>query len=151
MAIPSCLVDTNILLRISRKPDPQHHLVDSALATLAMAGTNLYYTHQNIAELWNTMTRPAARNGFGLSVAEADRAVRVIESGMSLLPDNENTYREWRRMIVQHAVSGVQVHDARLAASMKIHGVRHILTLNVDDFTRYADIVAVHPDAVSTF
>jgi predicted nucleic acid-binding protein len=150
MAISSCLVDTNILLRISRKSDPQHRLVDSALATLAMSGASLYYTHQNIAELWNTMTRPAARNGFGLTVVEAEREVRVIESGISLLPDNEATYREWRRIIIQHAVSGVQVHDARLAASMKVHGVKHILTLNVDDFSRYAEIIAVHPAAVPT-
>ena len=34
MAIASCLVDTNILLRISRRFDPQYKLVDSALAKL---------------------------------------------------------------------------------------------------------------------
>jgi hypothetical protein len=55
---------------------------------------------------------------LGLSAAEAEREVRAIESGMILLPDNEAVYREWRRIIVQHGVLGVQVHDARLAASM---------------------------------
>jgi hypothetical protein len=52
MAIASCLVDTNILLRISRRSDPQHKTIDAALAKLALAGTALHYTHQNIAELW---------------------------------------------------------------------------------------------------
>jgi predicted nucleic acid-binding protein len=44
-------------------------------------------------------------------------------------------------------VSGVQVHDARLVAAMKTHGVTHILTFNVVDFQRYADeeIIAVDP------
>jgi hypothetical protein len=32
MPIASCLVDTNILLRMTRRADPQHALVDSALA-----------------------------------------------------------------------------------------------------------------------
>jgi len=32
MAIASCLIDTNILLRISRRPDPQNELIDVALA-----------------------------------------------------------------------------------------------------------------------
>ena len=32
MAIASCLVDTNILLRVARRSDPQHKLVDAALA-----------------------------------------------------------------------------------------------------------------------
>lgn len=148
MAIASCLVDTNILLRISRRSDPQYKLVDSALAKLALAGTTLYFTHQNIVELWNAMTRPVNRNGFGLTVTEAEREVRVIESGMSLLPDSEAVYREWLTIAVQHAVSGVQVHDARLVAAMRVHGVSHILTLNVTDFSRYSGITVAHPSTV---
>jgi predicted nucleic acid-binding protein len=148
MAIVSCLVDTNILLRIARRSDPQHLLVDSALAKLALAGTTLHYTHQNIAELWNAMTRPITRNGFGLTVTEAEREVRVIEAGMIFLPDNEAIYQEWRRIVVQHAVLGVQVHDARLVAAMRVHGVKHILTLNVGDFSRYSGIAAAHPSSV---
>lgn len=35
MAIVSCLVDTNILLRMTRRADPQHEMVDAALARLA--------------------------------------------------------------------------------------------------------------------
>ena len=148
MAIASCLVDTNILLRITRRSDPQHKMVDTALARLAGQGTTLYYTHQNIAEFWNAMTRPVDRNGLGLSVAETEREVRAIEAGMSLLPDNEAVYREWRRIVVRHSVSGVQVHDARLAATMYVHGVSHILTLNVADFNRFDGLMALHPDSV---
>jgi predicted nucleic acid-binding protein len=145
MAIASCLIDTNILLRISRRPDPQNELIDVALAKLASERTILCFTHQNIAELWNAMTRPVARNGFGLTVEEAGREVRAIESGMRLLADSETVYREWRMIIEQHIVSGVQVHDARLVAAMRVHGVSYLLTLNVEDFRRYREIVAIHP------
>lgn len=75
MAIVSCLVDTNILLRITRRTDPQHKVVDTALAHLAGQNSSLHYTHQNIAELWNAMTRPVSRNGLGLTAAEAEREV----------------------------------------------------------------------------
>jgi predicted nucleic acid-binding protein len=146
MAIASCLVDTNILLRISRRSDPQHKVVDTALARLAGQGTALYYTGQNIAELWNAMTRPLARNGLGLTVADADHVVQAIEAGMNLLADTEAVYREWRRIVVQYGVSGVQVHDARLAAAMYVHGVVHILTLNVADFSRFSGLTALHPN-----
>jgi predicted nucleic acid-binding protein len=148
MAIASCLVDTNILLRITRRADPQHKVVDTALARLAGQGATLHYTHQNIAELWNAMTRPVSRNGLGLTAAEAEQEVRSIESGMRLLPDSEAVYREWRRIVVQYGVSGVQVHDARLAASMYVHAVNHILTLNVTDFSRFKGLEAVHPDSI---
>jgi hypothetical protein len=36
MAIASCLVDTNILLRVTSHSDPQHKLIDSALTKLAL-------------------------------------------------------------------------------------------------------------------
>ncbi len=148
MAIASCLVDTNILLRITRRSDPQHKVVDTALARLAGQGTALHFTHQNIAELWNAMTRPVTRNGLGLTAAEAEREVRAIENGMSLLPDSEAVYREWRRIVREYGVSGVQVHDARLAAAMYVHAVNHILTMNVTDFSRFKGIAAVHPESI---
>jgi predicted nucleic acid-binding protein len=142
---PAHLVDTNILLRIARRGDPDYAIVDAAPATLAEARCVLNYTHQNIAEFWNVATRPLDKNGFGLTVTDVDREIRVIEKGMVLLPDSEAVYHEWRRLVVAHAVSGVKVHDARLAAAMRVHGVTHLLTLNVDDFKRYTHITAVHP------
>jgi predicted nucleic acid-binding protein len=149
MAIASCLVDTNILLRVARRSDPQHKLVDTALAQLGGQGATFsLYTHQNIAEFWNVMTRPVVRNGFGLTVTEAEREVRVIEAGMTFMPDSEAVYREWRRIVVQYGISGVQVHDARLAASMYVHGLKHILTLNVTDFSRFSGLAALHPTSL---
>ncbi len=148
MAIVSCLVDTNILLRVARRFDPQHKAVDAALARLAEQGTMLHYTHQNIAELWNVMTRPVASNGLGLSAAETDQEVRAIEAGMSLLADSGEVYREWRSIVVKHKVFGVRVHDARLAAAMYVHGVSYILTLNVTDFSRFEGLTALHPDSI---
>jgi predicted nucleic acid-binding protein len=147
---PSHLIDSNILLRISRRDDPDHFVVDSALAKLAGEGTILCYTLQNIAEFWNVATRPANRNGFGLTPEDADREVQVIEKGMVLLPDREAVYHEWRRLVVAQRVSGVQVHDARLAAVMRVHGVTHLLTLNPGDFERYPGITAVHPAVLAS-
>ena len=149
MAIPAYLIDSNILLRISKRDDPDHALVDAALATLAEAGALLCYTHQNIAEFWNVATRPVNRNGFDLSISDADRQIRSFEKRMILLPDNEAIYYEWRRLVVAHAVSGAKVHDARLVAAMNVHAVTHLLTLNTNDFARYPGIAAVHPQALT--
>jgi predicted nucleic acid-binding protein len=148
MAIASCLVDTNILLRIARRSDPQHQTVDRALDRLASEGTALHYTFQNIAELWNVMTRPVISNGFGLSAADAEMEVEAIEAGMSLLADSDAVYHEWRKIVAKHHVTGVRVHDARLAAAMYVHGVNHILTLNVQDFERFHGLTALHPAKV---
>ena len=36
MAIGSCLIDTNILLRMTRRSDPQHQIVDAALGDFSL-------------------------------------------------------------------------------------------------------------------
>jgi hypothetical protein len=53
------LIDSNILLRIPRRNDPDHTLVMGAVAALRRSGAILYFTHQNIAEFWNVATWPA--------------------------------------------------------------------------------------------
>jgi len=62
------------------------------------------------------------------------------------LPDSDNVYAEWRRLVVAHGVSGKKTHDTRLVAAMSVHGVAHILTFNTDDFTRYAGIIVLDPN-----
>jgi predicted nucleic acid-binding protein len=95
-------------------------------------------------------TRPADRNGFGYSVAEADERAGLIEAKLSFAADSEATHREWRRIVVAKKVSGVQVHDARLVAAMHVHRIENLLTLNAQDFRRYEDIVVISPQNVPT-
>ncbi len=142
------LADSNILLRLSKPDDHDYSVVRAAVDSLWAAGADLCYTSQNLAEFWNVCTRPADRNGFGLSIAEADRRATLIEADLVLLPDNELIHHEWRRLIVAHKVSGVQVHDARLVAAMIVHGITHLLTFDQSDFMRYPGITVVHPRQV---
>src|SRR5205807_5776677 len=83
-AAPSYLVDTNILLRLSKKDDPNYLLVQAAIEALVMEGSELCFTPQNLIEFWNVCTRPASHNGFGLSVSETDRLARAIEGRIRL-------------------------------------------------------------------
>jgi len=89
------------------------------------------------------------RNGYGLSPQETDRRARFFEEKLRLLLDSLAVHEEWRKLLVTQSVSGVQVHDARLVAAMRVHGVKRILTFNAKDFARYVDIEAVHPRSVS--
>jgi predicted nucleic acid-binding protein len=143
---PGYLIDTNILLRLSRLEDPQHGVVKIALDELNGRGIALYFSLQNITEFWNVSTRPAGRNGYGLSCAETNTLLEFIERTMRFLPDNDQVYSMWRQLVISHDVHGVQVHDARLVAVMLAHGVSHILTLNKPDFARYVNLQAVHPN-----
>lgn len=144
------LADTNILLRLAEPHDPDYTIVRDAVDTLVGRGEELCYTAQNLVEFWNVCTRPITHNGFGLSSAEADERAKIIEAEFRFLPDSERVHVEWRRLVTQYAVAGVQVHDARLVACMLVHGVSNILTLNEKDFARYSGISVVHPRALVT-
>src|SRR5437762_12397252 len=68
-----------------------------------------------------------------LSPQETDRRAKHFEEKLRLLPDSLAVHEEWRKLLVTYGVSGVQVHDARLAAAMRVHGVKRILTFNERD------------------
>jgi predicted nucleic acid-binding protein len=145
------LLDTNILLRLLNPADSEYAVVRSAVDALIVRGDQLCFVSQNLVEFWNVCTRPADKNGFALTAAEADIRAKLIESRFTLLPDTVRIHTEWRRLVVSFSVAGVQVHDARLVAAMLAHGIPQLLTLNDRDFARYADISVVHPrDVVQT-
>ena len=143
----SILADTNILLRRTQPDHPSHALAVESVAKLLAAGDPVYFTLQNMSEFWNVATRPAPNNGLGFSVALALGEMEKIERLLTLLPDSPAVYGEWKRLVVQHSVLGSKVHDAKLVATMNVHGIRRILTFNTEDFRRY-DIEAVHPSSL---
>jgi len=142
------LLDTNILLRMSKRDDPHHSMISGALRALVARHARLCFTSQVLGEFWNASTRPRDQNGFGLSGAETDHIARVIERDFEFLPDSREVHDRWRRLLVEHEVKGVQVHDARLAASMYVHGITQLLTVNVRDFQRFQGLRAIHPSSI---
>ncbi|MGB6689563.1 MAG: PIN domain-containing protein [Terracidiphilus sp.] len=139
------LVDTNVLIRWVRREAREYRIVNESIQQLARSGVVPCCTSQNLGEFWNVLARPANRNRYGLSPVEANRRAIDVETSLQLLPDSLAVHLMWRELLVEHAISGVQVHDARLVASMLVHGVHRILTFNAGDFTRFSRIEAVHP------
>jgi predicted nucleic acid-binding protein len=88
-------------------------------------------------------TRPREKNGLGLSPEEARDEMLRVEGFFSLLGETEEVYSEWKRLVLTYQVVGVQVHDARLVAAMKINGVDNLLTFDAQDFSRYKDIIRI--------
>lgn len=145
------LADTNVVLRAVHSGDANYAKVRRCLNTLFARGDEVCYAAQNLVEFWNVSTRPtgAPRSGYGLSVSATDQLAQNIEREFTFLPDGRDVHDEWRRLVVLHNVSGVQVFDARLAATMIAHGVAHLLTLNGADFKRFPLITSVAPDDVN--
>ncbi|MGL6342391.1 MAG: type II toxin-antitoxin system VapC family toxin [Waterburya sp.] len=143
------LVDTNVLLRTLVTDDPQYQITQDAISILRRSGERLFIAPQNLIELWNVATRPNNKNGLGLSPAETKTEIVQLKSLFILLPDAEQMYPEWEKLVSIYQVKGSKVHDTRLVAFMLVHQLSHILTFNIKDFQRFqAEVTPVSPQKI---
>jgi predicted nucleic acid-binding protein len=143
------LLDTNILARMAQ-PAHSHHLVaHAAVAGLVSRGDTPCLVPQVLYEFWVVATRPLAVNGLGLTPSQADAELSRVLGLYTFLPDNPAIYPEWRRLVTAHLVIGKNGHDARLVAAMLVHGLTHLLTFNIADFTRFSGITALSPSSLA--
>ena len=144
----SVLVDSSVLVRLADPADPQHVIAVDAIDRLLRAGEALFVTLQNLTEAWRVMTGPKTKNGLGFPVPVADAELSRLEQLFAVLPeDTPAIAAEWRRLIVHHQVIDLDVFDARLAATVLVHGLKCILTFDTG-FTRYG-VTALDPATAS--
>lgn len=132
------LLDTGLILRLVNRDDVAHDTVLAAVRRLKDAGHETLSAPRNFAEFWKIFALVRLpRAGLGLSIEVTSRRLRLLERIVSLLPDDPEAYAKWKSIVVDKAVRGAQVHDARLAALMNVSDVTHILSLNTGDFAWY--------------
>jgi len=142
------LIDTNVLARSAQTGHPMNQTALDAVDTLRQQGSQLWIGTQNLIEFWAVATRPLNINGLGMNPEQAWAEILRIKGFFLLLPDVQEIYLEWERLVTQYAVSGRNAHDARIAAAMKVHGMTHLLTFNAADFKRFLDITVLNPDEI---
>ncbi len=144
----ACLPDSNIVLRLVNKKDPNHLNVSQALKKLENSGETLVIIPQILVEFWVVATRPQDVNGLGMTTDEAEKELENLQSLFTVLPENAQVFEEWKTIVTKHKVSGKVAHDARIVAAMTVHKIENILTLNPNDFKRFTEIKAVRPQDV---
>lgn len=65
-----------------------------------------------------------------------------------MLDETPEIFREWEKLVFAHNIIGKSVHDARLIAQLNVYGITNILTFNVKDFKRFANINVIEPENV---
>ena len=134
------LLDTNLLVRLTRSADPQAAVARAAVRTLRGRGERLIVVPQNLYEFWAVAARlpgppPAGRNGLGMTPGQAAQWVRFFRRWLILLPDRD-TLSDLRLGLVEaRGVTGFRAHDVRLVAAMQSYGMTRLLTFNAGDFS----------------
>ncbi len=137
------LLDANMIVGLSEKV--RRPIVAKAIRKVRADGHQMFVVPQVIYEFWVVATRPAKRNGLGMSTAIVVPLVGQILEMFKLLDDPGGIYGKWLNIVTAEKVLGKQAHDARLVAAMVVHGLDAIMTQNGRDFKRYAGIRIIDP------
>jgi hypothetical protein len=74
-----------------------------------------------------------------------DQVEAWLESpSLVMLTESESYWAELRQMLTAGQVAGPQVHDARVAALCRLHGVRELWTAD-RDFSRFPGLKVKNP------
>src|SRR5699024_8228052 len=131
------VLDTNVLLAATDEGRAEHQRALAVLNDWPGRGATLYASGQILREYLAVATRPVEHNGLGLSRPDATANVRAVRGRIRLLAENDKVSDRLLELVNEIACAGKQVHDANVVATMLVHGVDAIVTLNTDDFARF--------------
>jgi toxin-antitoxin system PIN domain toxin len=138
-------VDTNILVYAHRADSPFHAAAARRLADLAEGRApwaipwpclHEFLAIVTHARIYDPPTPPVLALGQVDAWLEAPTLV--------LLAESEQYWTELRSLVTAGGVTGARIHDARIAALCRQHGVRELWSAD-RDFGRFADLVVVNP------
>ena len=143
MAGNAILFDTNVLLSATGRARDNHERALRVLNDWPDHGYPLCTSGQILREYLVVATRPPERNGLGLPLAEALANRDRLLARLKFLDENRSVSDRLRRLVESATLAGKKVHDANLVATALAHGVTRILTENVQDFERFADVIEI--------
>ena len=97
-----------------------------------------------LREYLAAVTRPQA-TAAGLPMATAIADIRRLRAVFQIAGERPGVLDRLLQILSTHRCSGRQVHDANIVATMLDHGIRRLLTFNLPDFRRFAQIIDLEP------
>jgi len=137
------VLDTNVLLAATDEARQEHEQAVAAINVWPASGLVLYTSGQILREYLAVATRPVGQNGLGMARPDAVANVRALRARLNLLAEDIKVSDRLLELLEKIECSGKQVHDANVVATMLVHGIDTVVTMNVDDFARFGDHVHV--------
>lgn len=144
MPLEAGVVDTNVLVYALDADAPQHGPSRSLLEAARHTSATLYVTPQIICEFYSVVTNPRRVPNPRSSTA-ALAAISSLLAFLRVLPVPANTVGELISLIGRHPVTGRDVFDLQILATMNVNGILRIYTFNIGDFAAFPEITAAAP------
>ncbi len=138
-------LDTNVLVYAHREDSPWHDVADARIVELAEGRTPWAIPWPCLHEFLAIVTHPRIYAPPTPLAAALDQVEAWLESpSLVLLSESEEYWPELRSTLQDGRVVGAQVHDARIAALCKLHGVQKLWTAD-RDFGRFPGLTVRNP------
>ena len=137
------MLDTNVLIAATDEGRAEHRDALMVVNDWAAGHTELCTSGQILREYLTVATRPAAKNGLGLNLPDALGNVHAIRERTTLLAEDAKVAGRLLSLLADVECRGKQVHDANVVATMLVHGVRTVVTMDMEDFARFEGHVSL--------
>lgn len=138
-------IDSNILVYAHREDSPWHDVAYARIAEIAEGKAPWAIPWPCIHEFLAIVTHPRIYAPPTPLEGAVDQVEAWMESpSLLLLSESENHWPQLRTILQAGRVSGSQVHDARVAALCRQHGVRELWTAD-RDFGRFPGLNVRNP------
>jgi len=146
MSVEPGILDANVLVYAVNADASQHTASRALLSATRDASTTLYVSSQILCEFYSIVTNPR-RVATALSSAEALGIVSTILAlpGLQVLPIPARTVSGWIELLQQRPVTGGDIFDLQIVATMQANGIDRIYTFNTEDFEAFPGITVVMP------
>ena len=146
MSVEPGVLDSNILVYAVEGGAPQHANSRALIEAARDPATALYLTSQVLCEFYSIVTNPR-RVAIPRSPAEAIDAISALLSlpGIRVLPTTARAVEGWLALLQRHPVTGGDVFDLQLVATMQANDVQRIYTFNTGDFEVFPELTVTAP------
>jgi len=142
-------VDTNILVYAHREDSPFHPAAARRVADLAEGQAAWAIPWPCVHEFLAIATHPRIYDPPTPLPAALDQVDAWLEAPkLVLIAESEQHWSELRGLVTAGHVSGGRIHDARVAALCRQHGVRELWSAD-RDFGRFPGLAVVNPLTLS--
>ena len=138
------LVDTNVLIYALDADAPQHPVARSLCEAARDGSVVLYVTSQILCEFYSIVTN-ARRVAKPQAPADALKALGDLLTFLHVLPIPATAAQGLMRLLQRHPVSGGDVFDLQIVATMQANGIERIYTFNRGDFEAVSGISVIEP------
>lgn len=138
-------VDTNILVYAHRGDSPFHDAAEACMVSLAEGAGSWAIPWPCLHEFLAIVTHPRIYAPPTPVQKALDQVDAWLESPtLRLLTEAEEHWSVLRNLVRHAHIAGPKVHDARIAALCREHGVRELWSAD-RDFSRFPELRVVNP------